>query len=143
MAPTFPVGIAVTVVGIFISASYARDIYFGWRSKRWPRTPGTVIEWGMDAGARVGIQDNSAVVGYEYEVGGVRYMSRRLDYAGRGAGLGVSNVLGRYSEGEKVAVSYDPGEPARALLEPGIAVGNVLRLLCGLGILAFGLLFLG
>ena len=129
-------------VGLFLSAGYGRDIYFGWKSKRWPRTQGRVISWGMDAGANVSYADNSAVVGYEYEVGGVRYASRRIDYAGRGAGLDVNRILGRYSEGESVAVSYDPGNPARALLEPGIALGNVLRLACGLAIVAFGILFL-
>jgi len=142
MDPILPVGIAIIAVGITLSAGYARDIYFGWKSKRWPRTQGRVIEWGMDAGARPSYADNSAVVGYKYEVGGVRYTSRRLDYAGRGAGINVNRVLARYSEGESVGVSYDPSKPARALLEPGIAFGNVLRLMCGLAIIAFGLLFL-
>ena len=142
MDPILPVGIAILAVGISLSAGYARDIYFGWKSKLWPRTQGRVIEWGMDVGAKIGTEDNSAVVGYEYEVGGVRYTSRRLDYAGRGAGYGVNMVLARYREGEVVGVSYDPGEPARALLEPGIALGNVLRLMCGLAIIALGLLFL-
>jgi hypothetical protein len=142
MAPTLPVGIAILAVGISLSVSYVRDIYFGWKSKYWPKTLGRVIEWRMDGGARVGLADDSAVVGYEYEVGGVRYTSRRLDYAGRGAGLRVSSALGRYFEGKSVGVSYDPGKPARALLEPGIALGNVLRLICGLAIIALGMLFL-
>jgi hypothetical protein len=142
MDPILPVGIAIIAVGISLSAGYARDLYFGWQSRHWPRTQGRVIERGMDVGAKVSYADNSALVGYEYEVGGVRYTSRRIDYAGRGAGFDVNRILGRYSEGERVGVSYDPGNPARALLEPGIALGNVLRLGCGLAIIAFGLLFL-
>jgi hypothetical protein len=142
MDPILPVGIAIITVGISLSAGYARDIYFGWQSRHWPRTQGRVIEWGMDVGAKVSYVDNSAVVGYEYEVGGVRYTSRRVDFSGRGAGMDVNRILRRYSEGASVGVSYDPGNPARALLEPGIALGNVVRLACGLAIVAFGFLFL-
>jgi hypothetical protein len=142
MDPITPVGIAIIAVGLFLSAGYGRDIYFGWKSKHWPRTQGRVIEWGMDTGANPSSSDNSAIVGYEYEVGGMRYASRRIDYAGRGAGFDVTRILRRYSEGENVGVSYDPSNPARALLEPGIALGNVLRLTCSLAVVAFGTLFL-
>ena len=144
MSPTFPVGIGIIAVGSVLSAGYTRDIYFGWKSRRWPKTQGRVIEWGMNAGPDLRSFDDSAVIGYEYEVRGVRYTSRRIDYAGSGAGyFGVSRALARYTQGDTVAVSYDPGEPKRSLLEPGIAVGNVLRLLCGLGVIAFGTVFVG
>jgi hypothetical protein len=88
------------------------------------------------------VEDDSAVVGYEYQVRGVKHTSRRLDYAGRGAGWSARRVLTRYSEGDVVSVSYDPSEPARAVLEPGMSIGNVLRLLVGLAVLGIGLLFL-
>jgi hypothetical protein len=137
------VAIAITAFGGFISAGFARDIYFALKSKRWPRTDGRVIEWGLHWGGNIsGIEDDSAVVGYEYQVGGVRYTSRRLDYAGRGAGWSAWRVLGRYPEGDVVSVIYDPSEPARAVLQPGMSIGNVLRLLVGLAILGLGLLFL-
>jgi hypothetical protein len=140
MDPLHPVGTAVIAIGVFLSAGYARDIYFGWKSKRWPRTQGRVIEWGLDAGP-FGSGGRSALIGYEYEVSGVKYASRRLDYAGRGAGWSARRVLARYSQGESVGVSYDPSEPRRALLEPGIALGNIGRLLCGFGVIALGRMF--
>jgi hypothetical protein len=141
MDPLLPVGAAVIAVGAWLSAGYARDIYFGWKSKRWPTTQGRVMEWGTYAGPDITTADDSAAIGYEYEVGGVKYASRRLDYAGRGAGRLMGSVLVRYSQGESVSVRYDPGEPRRALLEPGIALGNIIRLLCGFFVIALGLMF--
>ena len=89
---------------------------------------------------RVG--DDSALIGYEYQAGGVRYTSRRIDFAGRWAGWSARKALFRYTEGATVEVSYDPSEPERAVLEPGMALGNFLRLLFGLTVLGFGLLAL-
>jgi hypothetical protein len=140
MDPRLPVGSAVIAIGAMLSAGYARDIYFGWKSRRWPTALGKIIESRLYAGP-FGGGGRSALLGYEYEVGGVKYASRRLDYAGRGAGWSATRVLARYSQGDSVGVSYDPSEPRRSLLEPGIALGNIVRLLCGFGVIALGRMF--
>ena len=134
--------LAVTVFGAFISAGFVRDLYFALKSRRWPRAEGRVVDSRLHLGGMSRVEDDSALIEYEYQIGGVRYTSRRLDYAGRGAGWSARRVLARYSEGDVVGINYDPADPARAVLQPGMSIGNVLRLLVGLAVLGIGLLFL-
>jgi hypothetical protein len=142
MTLTLAPAIGAVVFGTYMSTDLARDLYFAWKSKQWPRTQGRVIQWGLDPGATMRVGDDSALIGYEYQAGGVRYTSRRIDFAGRWAGWSARKALFRYTEGATVEVSYDPSEPERAVLEPGMALGNFLRLLFGLTVLGFGLLAL-
>jgi hypothetical protein len=140
---TLAPAVAAVGLGSYLSAGFIRDLYFALKSKQWPTTPGRVIEVDVTHGTAMRGSYDSALVGYEYEVRGIRYTSRRIDYAGRGAG--ATSALGyfrRYHEGQGVTVRYDPHEPKRAVIETGLRPGNVLRLLFGFAVLGFGLLFL-
>jgi len=143
MTFTHAPAVAAVGVGLYLSAGFLRDLYFAFKSEEWPTTPGRVIDVDI---ARTGTGRgtySSADIGYEYHVGGVRYTSRRIDYAGRGGGApGAFNYFRRYSEGQGVAVRYDPSEPKRAVLETGARPGNFVRLLVGFVIIGFGLLAL-
>jgi hypothetical protein len=142
---TFTLAPAVAAVGLgsFLSAGFIRDLYFALKSKQWPKTSGRVIEVDIAHGTAMRGSYNSALVGYEYEVRGVQYTSRRIDYAGRGAGAtSALSYFRHYHEGQGVAVRYDPNEPERAVLETGVRPGNFLRLLFSFAVLGFGLLFL-
>ena len=135
--------VAAIGVGLYLSAGFIRDLYFAIKSKEWPKTAGKVIDADI---ARTGTgrgSYSSADVYYEYEVRGERYTSRRIDYAGRGGGApGAYDYAGRYSEGQGLAVRYDPNNPKRAVLETGARPGNFFRLLVGFAVVAFGLLAL-
>lgn len=140
--------IAAVIFGAYITAGFIRDIYYAVKSKQWPTTNGKVVELEMITSPAVRSSYESALVGYEYEVRGVRYTSKRIDYSGRGGSWGPSgyrsvlNYLRRYHEGGIVPVRYDPSEPKRAVLETGLMFGNVLRLFVGFAIIALGLLFI-
>jgi hypothetical protein len=143
---TFPFlpAIAFVVFGAYISVGFIRDIYFAVKSKDWPITSGRVIDLDV-VGAGVRTNYESAIVGYEYEVRGVRYTSKRIDYAGRGGAWShwsALQYLRRYHEGKTLNVRYDPNEPRRAVLETGVTFGNFFRLLFGFAVLGFGLLAL-
>ena len=149
MVMAFPLpAIAAVGFGAYLTAGFIRDIYYAMKSKQWPTTNGKVIELDMVASPAVRSTYESALVGYEYEVRGVRYTSKRIDYAGRGGSWGPSgyrsllSYLRRYHEGGIVPVRYDPSEPKRAVLETGLTYGNFLRLFFGFAVLAFGLLAL-
>ena len=123
------------------------DIYFALKSKQWPTAIGKVIDAEIVLTPAVRGSYTSPLVGYEYEVRGVRYTSNRIDYSGRGSSLGAwsgptRDYLRRHREGEPVTVRYDPNEPKRAVLETGPTVGNFLRLLIGFAVLGLGLLSL-
>ncbi len=142
MTSTPAPAIAAIGLGAYISAGFIRDIYFALKSKEWPTTSGRVLELDVVVSPAPRSTYRSALVGYEYEVRGVRYESKRIDYAGRGGGWSAYNYLRRYHEGGNVRVRYDPNEPKRAVLETGVMFGNVLRLLFGFAVLGFGLLLL-
>ena len=143
MTFTHAPAVAAVGVGLYLSAGFVRDLYFAFKSKEWPKTAGKVIDVNI---ARIGTgrgSYSSADVAYEYEVRGVRYTSRRIDYAGRGGGWpGALNYSWRYSEGQGVAVRYDPNDPKRAVLETGARPGSFIRLLVGFVVIGFGLLAL-
>jgi hypothetical protein len=142
---TFTLAPAIAAVGLgsYLSAGFIRDLYFALKSEQWPTTSGRVIEVDIAHGSALRGSYNSALVGYEYEVRGVRYTSRRIDYAGRGAGAtSALDYFRQYHEGQDVTVRYDPGKPQRAVLETGIRPGNILRPLFSFAVLGFGLLFL-
>jgi hypothetical protein len=48
-------------------------------------------------------------------------------------------MLVRYELGADVIVHYDPRMPARAVLEPGVGSGNLVRLAIAVAILTGGL----
>jgi hypothetical protein len=121
--------VAAVAFGAYVSAGFARDIYFALKSKQWPTAVGKVIDSEIVVTPAVRGSYTSPLVGYEYEVRGVRYKSNRIDYSGRGSSLGLwsrpaRNYLQRHREGEPVTVRYDQNEPKRAVLETGPTFGN-------------------
>jgi hypothetical protein len=130
-------------VGLYLSAGFVRDLYFAFKSKAWPTTAGKVIDINIARTNTGRGTYSSANIAYEYQVRGVRYTSRRIDYAGRGGGWpGALNYTRRYSDGQGVAVRYDPNEPERSVLETGARPGNFVRILLAFIVIAFAILAL-
>ena len=143
MTFTHAPAVAAIGVGAYLSAGFIRDLYFAIKSKDWPKTAGRVIDSGIAMTGTGRGTYSSADVGYEYEVRGIRYTSRRIDYAGRGGGgLSALSYSWRHHEGQGVAVHYDPKNPKRAVLETGARPGNFIRLVAGFVVIALGLLAL-
>jgi hypothetical protein len=142
MTPTLAPAVAAVGLGTYLSAGFVRDLYFAIKSREWPTTSGKVIALNIVQSPAFRSSYNSALVGYEYEVRGVRYTSKRIDYAGRGGGWSARRYLRRYHEGGNVSVRYDPNEPKRAVLDTGVTFGNFLRLLVGFAVIGLGLLYL-
>ena len=142
MTPTLAPGLATVGFGTYLSASFLRDLFLAFKSRAWPTTTGKVIELELVPTPAVRMSYNNALVGYEYEVRGVRYTSNRIDYSGRGGGFSARRYLRRFQEGGSVPVRYDPNEPERAVLEIGPTFGNFLRLLIGFAVIWLGLLLL-
>ncbi len=81
-----------------------------------------------------------ADVRYEYEVGGRSYTSQRIALANVASSdrSAAEGLVARYAEGEVVEVSFDPDNPASAVLERsggGLLVAPMLFA----GIVAFGM----
>jgi len=125
-------------------------LWKGIRSKNWPKVKGTIRRSEVDVfhtldeeGAS---QDFSADIYYEYAVEGQSYggTTVKLNYGeikGRGDS---SRAIDKYPQGSTVDVYYDPEDPNRAALEPGIPLSTIVFLLLGpLFILIGGAIFLG
>jgi hypothetical protein len=88
-----------------------------------------------------GTQDG-AEVAYECAPAGIPRRGRRVCY-GRTAGLArrgiAAAIAARYPVGAAVSVAYDPAEPDRSVLEPGVHLGDCLaRAAFGLALIGFG-----
>lgn len=141
MSPFLAPGLALTALGLHLTLSYARDLYFGRASRGWPQGRAEIRAIGGHMGsAQRG--DSAGVLTYVYVVAGRRYESRRYDYAGRNVGAGAGKVLHAHPVGTEVPVWYDPDRPARAVLAPGVTWGNYARLLVAALPLTLGLLSL-
>lgn len=134
-----------TTAGLFLIGA----ILIGGRldeGRTWPAVLGTIQELRIlesgagDDGATPGTQYRIRA-GYTYEIDGTSYQGTRLtvyDWVYRSEGRATAWLEARgLTPGARVPVSYDPDEPERALLVPGIPWG---RLEVILGLLVLGVL---
>ena len=99
------------------------DAMLGWalarqvRALAFPTTEGMVTRSGVKADGDTHRLD----LAYDYTVGGRRYTGTRYCYSEMGTGAGAwRKVSDGLPVGAAVAVSYDPTDPADALLRPGL-----------------------
>lgn len=84
-------------------------------SPQWPTVPGVVT-----AAERVkrGWSTQPRVT-YSYQVRGQAYASSKVSFADAVPARELEPILSRYPVGQKVEVTYQPDDPAVAILEPG------------------------
>lgn len=133
----------VILAGVAAVAFGAREFFLGRQSLRWLRTDGVVESAEMKTqrpGDASSTPAYGATVSYEYRAGAVNYTGTRLcygDYAS-GGGAHAGDIIARYPPGAKVAVFYDPRDPERAVLEPGVHAGVWIPIGVGTLFLLFG-----
>ena len=118
--------------GAALLAAVAWQVPGGIASRAWPAVRGTVTRrWG-----RTGIE-------YAYDVGGRRFAASRVRFAlappidvafTTRKCLLMPRAVGacRYERNDAVAVHYDPADPRRAVLEPGVPLRLIAWLALGL-----------
>jgi len=126
-------GIALAIVGVLVMLYFGQALYRGRESYNWRKADGYLVQR---------LDDSAAVLTYTYSVHGVEYTSSRYDLAGSKVGAAASAAFAEYSVGQHVTVWYDPAEPGRAVLVPGLQSINYQRLLLGAAFLFCGVSFL-
>ena len=109
----------------------------GIMSNSWPSTPGTVIEARIEQYRTTGGTTSEKTIGhffYQYNVNGEDYVSSRLNFFSI-SGDPVTAAK-THEPGQQVQVYYDPDDPERAVLEPGLP-GFFVWLSLGFGVLLF------
>lgn len=135
------VSLAVALAGVLLTSHYSALLWWASHSASWERTEGSVIT--SSAGAEYYEDENISTrkfrrpgsVSYAYEVAGLRYTGNRVSYERESIPALAEQ---EYPRGAVVSVLYDPGNPNRSVLIPGVNVGSSMWF--GLWISAFVLI---
>ena len=108
--------------------SGAETVYQSVSSQGWPSTQGIVVlskqETARSAAGRAWRSEPRARVRYSFSVDDKKYFSDQGEgvyFNQKNASAAeVADILARYPAGKQVVVYYDPNNPARSTLEPGI-----------------------
>ncbi len=131
---------AVTVIGSTVLFGFgawllygARDLVrLGFASYKWQKTEGTIIDSHDDSFTLTGIDRNygisavkykETVHDYVYEVAGQMYKGNTYCFGGWAETSGAAYLIGT-----RVPVYYDPKQPERAVLRPGLQLGAIFGL---------------
>jgi hypothetical protein len=126
------IGAVLLVFGVYMGVQ-------GERSRNWPVAPGIITESSVQShygptGRRN--RSRSARITYRYAVNGKFYTNDVISY-GKDFFENEYTQVRLYAQGSRVEVRYDPGNPARAVLDPGAGVVPLLALLAGVGCFSY------
>lgn len=133
-------GTAFTLVGVFM----VRDAY---ESESWPTAEGRITQSYIESHTKR--EDGKTkyyytpIVAYTFKVGSVSYTGDRVSFGGTvsyGLYFQAEQYLDDYPVGAVVIVHYDPANPEKCCLEPGLNLFNVIFLVVGVPLLGAGLL---
>jgi hypothetical protein len=115
----------VAVIGVWLTVNMLSAWYLSLVSRHWPTTTGHVLASSVDSGTNTLGQWWAPAVTYDYRVGTAKLESARVRFylpflRNRDQAEAIRSP---YVVGAPVNVSYDPGNPARSVLEPGFRQG--------------------
>lgn len=129
----FVAGIAIGIIAFFYV--YGRLLLRALAAKRWPKTEGTIVRSEVDV-TDLGAGDPDIapsvsrypIVEYSYEADGRNYQSRTLYIADAILNLEADEMVAKYPRGAKVAVYYNPADPADCALDCHLPQANIRAL---------------
>lgn len=137
MGMNFLQGGAILLAGsIFFFYKSVFTIYDGFDSHSWPSVDGEVVDARVESRRIPGStrEEYDHYFEYIFSVDGKKYSSGRLNFFSVSGD--PSEGVEKYEMGQKVQVYYDPNDPSRAVLEPGLP-GIFVWLALGFGIILF------
>jgi len=105
-------------------------------SASWPTAEGRVTSSQVDHSTDAeGGDSYQPEVTYQYMVDSLSYENSTIKFGENSYGnrRTAEEIAARYPVGRSVAVYYDPGQPGRSVLEPGVSAGSYIVL--GIGVL--------
>jgi hypothetical protein len=115
----------LAIFSVYVAVSLSANFYFSVISAHWPTTIARVVSSGVYTnGKGVGVSWTPKVE-YEYEVGGTTHHSEKIRFLMRTFydQDSAADVEAPYAAARSVSVFYDPQDPDRSVLEPGIPPG--------------------
>lgn len=111
-------GLALILISIICAINVGSDIFKADKSKAWPSTKGKIEYTGSALRSSQQLQS----VTYAYKVNNITYHSN--DIGSGGPRFDLPGVK-KFAVDEVVDVFYDPEDPAKSLLYPGISSESV------------------
>jgi hypothetical protein len=128
-------GVGLASYGVWVG-------WAGWRTARWPRVQGEIIQafvLNRPVRGEEGGPPPELALSYRYEIDGKTYFGERLRIGGNVIGDGPEG--GWYRKGGPAWVAYDPRDPRRCVLDPGMdEMAVARRLVPGAALVAIGAL---
>jgi len=132
------------IFGAAMAAWGVRTILRAWSSRDWPTTPGVILTSEIAATSDSDGTAYKPLITYTYTVDGVEHRGDTLavgmKYLFAGLAYAQRHVK-KYPAGTAVPVAYDPCDPRRAVLEPGLSLRNCWQVGFGLAFFLSGVLF--
>jgi hypothetical protein len=125
LVPTRPYGMegGVMLIGGSMVLTWWKTLRLGYASLKWPRARGTIVSSELEGYPDVPFSSRFRIrvpaIEYEFVVDGTRYTGSMVSVA-VGTGYSADNAIHKYRKGDEVDVSYDPIDPRRAMLQPGV-----------------------
>lgn len=113
------------VITVWLTLSTGSDFFYCLTSRNWPKAQALITASSVVAGkSNVGTWW-APNVEYEYRVGGKPFHAANIRYSMPSFydEEAAANVLTPYAQGHAAVVAYDPGDPSRSVLEPGVPAG--------------------
>lgn len=140
-------GLLFAVVGYFVAFTFGKPMLDNAKASRdWPTAPGVITRSAVATKRSDGKTMYSVDVVYRYQVEGREFTCSNVFFGGNASSSNSSaahKVAGRYPEGAEVDVSYEPDNPANAVLEPGARWQSYIIYAIGLAFLVVGVLTAG
>lgn len=110
----------VLFAGAIIFAYGLWNVYWGYESKNWPTTTGTIIISRISGSTR--IIGRKAFIRYDYHVDNNRYTSQLVSYTWKCVDYaGAIEILREFPQDKQVIVHYNPQDPNDAVLRTEIS----------------------
>ena len=124
------------IVGVLLGGFLLWQLIKGMKAKNWPTAQGRVID--SRVSTSVSYDDDGdrsttygAEISYSYDIDGYEYRGNRRSFADYSSSnrRRAEKIIARFAPGVDVPVYYNPEDPEKSVLEPGINVVSVLFLL--------------
>ena len=138
-------------IGTAIIASLSYIAMRAVKSRNWKKTSGFLLKKGTRLNISKDIQTNVVDwksvhidVEYEYEVDGVKYVSKRATFSDmvNKPMSSLNKILKEYLSTESVEVYYNPKNHSDSVLLPGARIWNFTPMITGCLFIAAGIFFL-
>lgn len=139
-------GAVLVAVGIGVLLIRRRSAAKQAASLAWPRCDGRITHAAVESARDKDDNETySAHIAYAYSVNGQSFNADRLTWGGRassGDSRAAEAAVARYPVGSAVQITYNPENPAEAVLEPANTGGLRTLMMVAVTFIAVGLVFL-